>query len=99
MFRMYVYVSPSPLFFLCLSIPTIFSTQTLDFFYPTQVLNSPTEVSKSSLQISLNPAIPTFRLEKFKENIDKLLIHLENAKLNQNIKIILTNLKEQYTYF
>ena len=99
MFRMYVYVRPSPFFFLCLSIPTIFSTQTLDFFYPTQVLNSPTEVSKSSLQISLNPAIPTFRLEKFKENIDKLLIHLENAKLNQNIKIILTNLKEQYTYF
>ena len=99
MFRMYVYVRPSPFFFLCLSIPTIFSTQTLDFFYPTQVLNSPTEVSKSSLQISLNPAIPTFRLEKFKEHIDKLLIHLENAKLNQNIKIILTNLKEQYTYF
>ena len=99
MFRMYVYVSPSPFLFLFLSMPTIFSTQTLDFFYPTQVLHSPSEVSKSSIQVSLNPSIPVFRLEKFKENIDKLLIHLENAKLNQNIKIILTNLKDQYNYF
>ena len=96
---MYVYVNPSPFLFLFLSMPTIFSTQTLDFFYPTQVLHSPSEVSKSSIQVSLNPSIPAFRLEKFKENIDKLLIHLENAKLNQNIKIILTNLKDQYNYF
>ena len=96
---MNVYVKPSSFLILFLSLPATFTTPALDFFYPTQVLNSPTEVSTSSLQISLNPTIPTFRLEKLQENIDKLLIHLDNVKLNQNIRIILTNLKDQYTYF
>jgi len=78
---------------------TTSSDSTLNFFYKNKVIYIPSEISTSTLQLSINPSLPFFDVSSFNSSLAKLFIHLTNADLNEPTKAILLNLKTQYTYF
>ena len=78
---------------------TTSSDSTLNFFYKNKVIYIPSEISTSTLQLSINPSLPFFDVSSFNSSLAKLFIHLTNADLNEPTKTILLNLRTQYTYF